>query len=273
MREPLPNNGKKLKPVHVWHLQVRNYEIRERFSQDGKSSESVFGALNRPIRLITRQKILREAKHYYFPVGIFFRRRQGSASGSGLGRSLPEQSPRSTTILFVPLSAAPCKIETDWDEGCAEIILRRCPNCGNDSIIGHGLRRKQAHDEHHGWIEIRRGYCPGCGTTFTFLPLFSLPYTHYSLLARCQALRRRFVEGCCWEAATPMLQDPDRMPDPSTVRRWSNGLNRLQPAASFLSQTLARIVPWLTRAGQADREELVLSELTPVLRVLWPLRL
>jgi len=30
---------------------------------------------------------------------------------------------------------------------------------------------------------IRRGRCPGCERTFTFLPLLSLPYTHYSLLA------------------------------------------------------------------------------------------
>ena len=42
--------------------------------------------------------------------------------------------------------------------------------------------------------------------TFTFLPVFSLPYTHYSLLARCQALLRRFVEHCSWEKALPKLQ-------------------------------------------------------------------
>src|ERR1039458_4023224 len=50
-----------------------------------------FYALNRPIRLITRQKSLSEAKIYSFPVGIFFGRR-GSASGSVLGRSMPELS-------------------------------------------------------------------------------------------------------------------------------------------------------------------------------------
>ena len=181
--------------------------------------------------------------------------------------------PRLTTIQFIPLSVPPCKIKTDWDEGCAGIILRRCPICDSDSIIGHGRRRKQAHDEHHGWIEIRRGYCPGCGTTFTFLPLFSFPYTHYSLLARCQALLLRLMEHCSWEAATPKFQDPDCLPDPSTVRRWSYGLELLEPAASFLRLTLARIAPWLTRAGQADQEDLFRSELIPALQVLWPLRL
>ena len=98
------------------------------------------------------------------------------------------------TILFIPLSASPHKLETDWAGDCDQIILPQCPVCEHGSIVGHGRRRKQAHDEYHDWIEIRRGRCPGCGKTFTFLPLFSFPYTHYSLLARCQALRRRFVE-------------------------------------------------------------------------------
>jgi hypothetical protein len=231
------------------------------------------------LKLLTGQsayshpKSLIEAKHYYFPVVIFFRKGAGLCFRPRSWQVYARAEPRSTTIVFISLSAPPGKIETDWDKGCADIILRRCPICGNDSIIGHGRRRKQAHDEHHSWIEIRRGYCSGCGTTFTFLPLFSLPYTHYSLLARCRALLRRFVERCCWEAATPMLQDPDRMPDPSTVRRWSNGMELMEPAASFLRLTLARIVPWLTLAGQADQEDLFRSQLTLVLQVLWPLRL
>ena len=138
--------------------------------------------------------------------------------------------PRYTTILFIPLSAPPHKLETDWATSCAEVILRRCPACESDSIIGHGRRRKQAHDEHHDWIGIRRGRCPGCGKTFTFLPCFSFPYTQYSLLTRCQALRRRFVEHCSWEEATPTLKDANRVPDSSTLRRWSSGLDRSQPA-------------------------------------------
>jgi Domain of unknown function (DUF6431) len=120
-------------------------------------------------------------------------------------------------------------------------MLRRCPLCERDSIIGHGRRRKQAHDEHHDWIGIRRGLCQGCGKAFTFLPLLSLPYTHYSMLARGYALRRRLLEHCSWEEATPTLKDPDRAPDPSTLRRWSSGLDRSQPAVSFLRQTLARV--------------------------------
>jgi len=179
--------------------------------------------------------------------------------------------PPIATILFIPLSAAPHKFETDWAASGVEVILRRCPVCERDSIVGHGRRRKQAHDEHHDWIRIGRGLCPGCGKTFTFLPPLSLPYTHYSLLARCQALQRRFVEHCSWEEAPPPLKDPNRLPDPSTLRRWAHGLDPSQPARSFLRQTLARAAPWLARDDQADHK--ALSWLTPVLQVLWPLRL
>ena len=151
-------------------------------------------------------------------------------------------------------------------------MLRRCPVCERDSIIGHGRRRKQAHDEHHDWIGIRRGRCPGCAKTFTFLPPLSLPYTHYSLLARSQALRRRFEERRSWEDATPALKDPNRVPDASTLRRWSRGLDPSQPTASFLRRTLAGIAHGLARGGSAAQEALNLSQLTPILHILWPLR-
>ena len=189
------------------------------------------------------------------------------------GGSEPEAEPLRGTILFVSVSVAPGKIATDWAEHCDEIIIRRCPFCERDSIVGHGRRRKQAHDEHHDWIWIHRGRCVRCGMTFTFLPLFSLPYTHYSLLARSQALQRRFTEHCSWEKALPRLKDPDRLPDPSTVRRWSSGLDCFQPAVSFLSRTVTRITHWLTREHQLVDQATPLSWISPTLEVLWPLRL
>jgi hypothetical protein len=64
--------------------------------------------------------------------------------------------PLGVTILFIPLSASPHKLETDWAGDCDQIILPQCPVCEHGSIVGHG-RRKQAHDEYHDWIEIRRG--------------------------------------------------------------------------------------------------------------------
>ena len=50
----------------------------------------------------------------------------------------------------------------------------------------------------------------------------------------CQALRRRFIEHCSWEKALPKLKDADRLPDASTVRRWSSGLDWFAAGAFFL---------------------------------------
>jgi hypothetical protein len=177
------------------------------------------------------------------------------------------------TILFIPVSAPFDKLATDWAEDCDKIVLRLCPICKRDSIVGHGRRRKQAHDEHHDWIGIHRGRCADCGTTFTFLPVFSLPYTHFSLLARCQALQQRFVERCSWEKALPKLKDADQLPDPSTVRRWSTGVEFPQLALFLFSQIVARVTHWLSR-GRQDLDHVgPLYWITPALEVLWPLRL
>jgi hypothetical protein len=177
------------------------------------------------------------------------------------------------TILFVSVSVAPDKIATDWAEHCDELIIRRCPFCEHDSIVGHGRRRKQAHDEHHDWIWIHRGRCADCGMTFTFLPLFSLPYTHYSLLARWQALQLRFAEHCPWEKALPKLKDPDRLPDPTTVQRWARDLDCSELAVSFISQIVTRVAHWLERGRQALDGSGPLSWITPALQNLCPLRL
>jgi hypothetical protein len=93
------------------------------------------------------------------------------------------------------------------------------------------------------------------------------------VLTRSQALQRRFVKHCSWEEAAPTLKDPNRVPDPSTPRRWAHGLDRSQPALSFLRQTLARTAQWLARGNPADHQAGPLSWLTPILQILWPLRL
>jgi hypothetical protein len=92
------------------------------------------------------------------------------------------------------------------------------------------------------------------------------------LLARCQTLRRHFVEHCSWEDSAPTLKDPDRVPDPSTLRRWSVGLDGSEPSASFRRQTFARLAHWLGRGDAADPRAGPLWPLTPVLQILWPLR-
>jgi len=180
-----------------------------------------------------------------------------------------------TTILFIPLSADQGNLAANWAAACAEVILRQCPVCQYDSIVGHGRRRKQAHDEYHDWIRIRRGLCNICRKTFTFLPMFSPPYAHYSLLARSQALRRRFVDHCPWESAAPTVQDPNRVADPSTLRRWSHSLDRSQPPFSRLRKTLEIVSRWLAHGVIVRHGSLLLSWLTldPFLRMFWPLRL
>lgn len=171
--------------------------------------------------------------------------------------------------MCVPLE----QLAARWAEDCDQIILRRCPVCEQDSIIGHGRGRKQAHDEYHDWIWIRRGLCSNCGKTFTFLPLFSLPYAHYSLLARCQALWQRFQEHCSWEKAVPKLKDADRVADASTLRRWSGGLDGSQPAVSFPCQAMARVAQWLKRGEQGSSQVRPLPWMVSALELLWPLRL
>lgn len=156
----------------------------------------------------------------------------------------------------------------------AEYLARLCPRCLSDSIIGHGRRRKQAHDESHDWIPIRRGLCNLCHTTFTFLPPFSPPYTHYSLLARSQALRRYFIQHCTWEAAAPVVKDPDRVAAPSTLRRWFGSLDS-SPSLAFLRKTLEAVKEWLVRGEMVEHGRLRLSwrSVACFLQLLWPLRL
>jgi hypothetical protein len=118
-------------------------------------------------------------------------------SGCDLGKATSGRA-SIATIVFIALPAAQGKPETDWAEAAAEGIIRRCPVCACDSIVGHGRRRKQAHDEHHDWIRIRLGLCNICGKTITFLPVFSLPsLTTASSLAvrRCGVTLSMVVHG------------------------------------------------------------------------------
>jgi hypothetical protein len=99
-------------------------------------------------------------------------------------------------------------------------LPRRCPTCGQDTIVGHGRRRKQAHDERHDWIWVRRGRCPACEKTFQILPTGSPPSSHYSYCCRQQASELN-CQTSSWEQSAPHCKDPSRLPDPSTLRRWA----------------------------------------------------
>jgi len=54
------------------------------------------------------------------------------------------REPPGNTILFIPLSGNYCNPAFDWAAACAEQIIRLCPKCLCDTIIGHGRREPQA---------------------------------------------------------------------------------------------------------------------------------
>jgi hypothetical protein len=122
------------------------------------------------------------------------------------------------------------------------MLPRRCPLCGNQTIIGHGRRRKQAHDQVHDVIWIRRGLCRPCHKTFTILPTWSPPSGHYSFHCRQQAARQIEQLHGSWEQSTPIVKDPDRLPDPSTQRRWA--ARRLISLRSSLHAGLWKVLGW-----------------------------
>jgi len=65
--------------------------------------------------------------------------------------------------------------------GCRATV--DCPGCGETAVIGHGRRRRQAHDRGHDSIRIRRGICNHCQRTLTVLPPWCMP-GHNDLPAR-----------------------------------------------------------------------------------------
>ena len=150
-------------------------------------------------------------------------------------------------IVFIPQSAP----QSNWAaEVCApEWLPRICPRCGQTAVIGHGRRSKAAHDERHTRIRIRRGICNHCGQTITVLPVWSVPYAHYTLRARAHAVYRFLEEGRPLEACAPPTRDVRRVADPATLRRWfqrgvvsgwacAEALRRMGRAAGSLAPTM-----------------------------------
>src|SRR5438477_10897539 len=111
-------------------------------------------------------------------------------------------------ILFIALSSWNGK-PGDWKTTGLDQIPRRCPECRQDSILGHGQRRRQAHDECHDWIWVRRGLCKLCHTSFTFLPAACVRRSCYSLFYWVAALRR-IGQGQGAESNLDPVQDAGR---------------------------------------------------------------
>ena len=123
-----------------------------------------------------------------------------------------------------------------------DLLPRWCPLCGNRTIVGHGQRRKQAHDDVHEVIRIRRGRCPTCRKTFTILPVWSPPAGHYSFRCRKQAEENIVQRDGGWETSITNLKNPDRLPDPSTLHRWA--ARRLVSLWSSLQFGLWKMLGW-----------------------------
>ena len=102
-----------------------------------------------------------------------------------------------------------------------DLLPRRCPLCRADTIIGHGRRWRQSHDERRESVWVRRGLCQPCRKTFTVLPDWLAPSGHYTVQCRQQACERMSAGGSV-ERAAPLCKNPTRLPDPSTLRRWAH---------------------------------------------------
>jgi hypothetical protein len=138
-------------------------------------------------------------------------------------RGVQERAFTPALILFIALPESENKTDPWLIPFPLQRLPRRCPVCGNQTIVGHGRRRKQAHDQRHDCIWIRRGRCRPCRKTFTILPVWSPPYSHYSLCCRQQAWES-LREANSWEESVPNTKEPDHIPDSSTVRRWTGQL-------------------------------------------------
>lgn len=109
-----------------------------------------------------------------------------------------------------------------WDdaEGKPREFVRICPACQEPAVIGHGWRWRLADDARHLSIRIHRGQCKLCQRTITMLPGWLVPGGHYSWEARQHAERLLLEDHQPAEHCIPPLADPQRVVDPSTVRRW-----------------------------------------------------
>ena len=144
-------------------------------------------------------------------------------------------------VLFVELPETRKQDRPGVNSIPLELLPRRCPFCGERTIIGHGKRLKQAHDRRHKQIWIRRGRCRPCHKTFTVLPDWSPPSGHYSLHCRQQACELLRQANGNWERSVLDVADASRSPDPSTVRRWAG---RLLHLGTLLATKLWRATGW-----------------------------
>jgi hypothetical protein len=80
-------------------------------------------------------------------------------------------------------------------------------------VHGHGTRKRQGITSGvKQWYQVRRLLCAGCGTTFTRLPDFLLPFKHY-IASEIEGVLRHLYDG-------GKLSEAPSAAEESTVRRW-----------------------------------------------------
>ena len=77
------------------------------------------------------------------------------------------------------------------------------------------------------------------------------------------------------QEAAPVVKDPQRVADPSTLRRWFRRLDSSRPPFSFLRRTIQAVSHWLRGGGILHHGLLPLGwpTLFPFLARYGPLRL
>jgi len=146
-----------------------------------------------------------------------------------------------TVIVVIPCSEEECnrgQQASDW-------LPRQCPRCRQMAVVGHGRRQRSALDRSHDRIRVRRGKCNRCKQTLTVLPAWCIPRCRYNLPARQEALQR-VADGLPIEQSAPDCQDPDRIADPSTLRRWF--WRRIESLVIFLHAP-STLLAWDWRAA------------------------
>ena len=112
------------------------------------------------------------------------------------------------------------------------------------AVNGNGRRKRYLHDRDHDRIRVRRGRCRRCNGSITVLPPGCIPSARYGLLARQQAIQR-IADGMAVEQAAPDCLDPNRIADPSTLRRWC--WRRIE-SLRFVVYRVATLFAWDWRA-------------------------
>jgi hypothetical protein len=101
-------------------------------------------------------------------------------------------------------------------------LPRRCPVCRDDTIIGHGRRLRQSHDDQHECIWVRRGICEPCRKTFTILPDWRCHPATTAFRSRLRRNQRQQGPECHSVSALPEKAD----------RFWSAPLALQSPGPS-----------------------------------------